>query len=238
MATEGTIINCFNRLRAAFNRPFSEDDVAIVLHEWTDLLSPYDEIAVLDATDTLVMGEEFPKPVELLAAVQRAARSIAEERAFAWGDKAPVEEPVDVVGVKRLIGVIRDGLKTNKGIEHNHREGIAGCPICSRHDHTHGLLYCEVCNPGTPFVAANGKTEDEMNECRYGCDPRSHLIEIYVDSENAEMPPGVMSAHTAVRPCPLHAPEQHEALLNGKWGSMAGTSKRRKGGNTSVNDDE
>ena len=141
---------------------------------------------------------------------------------------------------------MRDVLRDTKGLEHNHHydkakgetpaDGVKHCPICSRHDHTHGSRYCPICNPGTLFVRADGRNEDEMSHCRYGCDPRTFLIEMWVEESNEPMPDGVMGKTTAVKPCPVHAPEAHEAWAEGQWGSMAGMSKRRKGRAKPVND--
>jgi hypothetical protein len=233
VATEATIERTFDRLRVV-HRPYfaNEADLNALLDEWIAHLTEYSEAAVLDAAEALVLVEKWPTLAEAMAAVQKAARDIKAEAEWVWGREHPEADPtnVDEAGRKRLVGLMMGVLQKAGTQEHNHRNGAAGCPICGVHDHSDGSAYCPACAFDDEGIVI-GDPGKVTYLCREGCDPKNHLIEVWVDERNVPLPKGVMGKTMAVKPCPRCAPDTYEAWQKGIWGEQAGRKGKAKGVN-------
>jgi len=236
VATEYTIERCFERLRVVHRPYFAEaSDYGVLLAEWVTQLREYSEAAVLDATEALVLVDKFPSVLDALTAVQKAARDIKAEAEWVWGKEHPEDDPanVDETGRKRLIALMRDTLRKAGAHDHDHRNGAAGCPVCGVHDHSDGSPYCPACRFEDEGIVL-GDPNKVLYLCKEKCDPRNHLVIVWVDARNEELPAGVMSPTIAVKPCPRCSPDAHEAWRSGHWGEQAGRSGKAKRVNASA----
>ena len=255
MATEQTIERCFDRVRTVFTKYLAPVEYADLRDEWVHQLHDYAEAAVLDATEALVLGESFPTMLQVLSAVQAAARAIREEQQFVWGRQHPEVTEVDPVGMKRLVQLIREQFSFRSAAElehlphqraqrrditmgHDHARGAKLCPICAKHDHSDGRVYCEACAFDDEGIQL-GDPNKLLYLCREKCDPVSHLVTVWVDEHNVPLPDGVMGKTDAVYPCPRCRPDDHDAWRQGKWGGQGGKPKAKsKRVNASALDDD
>jgi len=142
MATERAIAAHLGRLWVNFPsaRP-SDADSELILHEWTRALLGFDDECIRLATDAWLHNEQWmPTLAGMLSAVQDEQRIVARDRAGRAlpagprNDEPLADAHVWANAIRAAVGLIeRDPAEKAKFDTrgHDHRDGAAGCPVCS-----------------------------------------------------------------------------------------------------------
>lgn len=194
MATETVVLATLARLNVHCRGVRPDDEMRVLMHDWPTVLADYPNEVVIAAMETWIVVEEwFPSTADFvqvcdeesaLAEAQRRNRIASSARpavgpaVLTMDEYAAIARP-HIARLREVTRAFATGVEDVRG--HDHRNGAAGCPVCSKHDHSNPdwRITCPVCGQVPPDESA------VLSTCR-GCDG-SHFI---------------FTDHNTVKPCP------------------------------------